>query len=130
MTRQTLYGTISPLSVRVLSGIAGHPIQKYAVHVLWPPYARETCYDTGYRHNQHIGKRSHLSCVTVGRPRRPECQQGQHESNGWLFDIAGSAAFSDVEKRPHSLSRLSGRINRDGAIQVTAQTHRTQVSQP
>ncbi len=42
-----------------------------------------------------------------------------------LFDITGSAAFSDEEKR-RILTRLSGRINRDGLIQVTAQTHRTQ----
>lgn len=42
-----------------------------------------------------------------------------------VFDIAGSPAFSDDQKR-RILSRLSGRLNRDGAIQVTAQTHRTQ----
>ena len=41
------------------------------------------------------------------------------------FDIAASDSFSDDEKR-RILARLSGRVNRDGAIQVAAQTHRSQ----
>jgi ribosome-associated protein len=42
-----------------------------------------------------------------------------------LFDIKNSTAFSDEEKR-RILTRLARRINREGAIQVTAQTHRSQ----